>query len=158
MIKKTFSYFLLTTLFISTLNAQNQNIETVIKYHDSIFWNGFNSCNLEIIKSYISEDLEFYHDKAGVTHGLKVFMDNLKNGLCSDTEKFKLRREEVEGSIKIYPMANYGAIISGNHVFYVTENGNPEYKDGIAKFTHLWVFKDNIWKMSRVLSYDHKSP
>ena len=49
----------------------------------------------------------------------------------------------------------YGAILSGEHVFYVRQKGKPEVLDGRAKFTHLWLLKDGVWKMSRVLSYDH---
>ncbi|WP_299555578.1 nuclear transport factor 2 family protein [Seonamhaeicola sp.] len=163
MIKRTILLCSLTALFVSTLNSQNQtnsklDIEAIITYHDSIFWKGFNTCDFNIIKRYIADDLEFYHDKAGITNGINAFMTNLKNGLCSNTEHYKLRREVIPGSIRIYPMSNYGAIISGDHAFFITEKDKPEYKDGLAKFTHLWILKDNAWKMSRVLSYDHKSP
>jgi hypothetical protein len=49
----------------------------------------------------------------------------------------------------------YGAIISGDHYFYVTENNQPEKRTGLARFTHLWLLQNNEWKMSIVLSYDH---
>lgn len=49
----------------------------------------------------------------------------------------------------------YGAIMSGEHVFYILETGKEERPDGLAKFTHLWILKDDSWKMSRILSYDH---
>jgi hypothetical protein len=52
-------------------------------------------------------------------------------------------------------MNNYGAILTGEHVFYILEKGKSERLDGLAKFTHVWRFKDNEWKMHRVLSYDH---
>ncbi len=144
------------------INAQHSNntvpeIEKSLKYHDSIFWQGYNTCDLEIMEKYVSDDLEFYHDKSGVSLGRESFIKTVKKNLCSNPN-FKLRREALKESIKIYPINNYGAIISGDHIFYITENNTPEYLDGISKFTNLWQFKDGVWKMTRVLSYDHKAP
>jgi hypothetical protein len=49
----------------------------------------------------------------------------------------------------------YGAVLSGEHRFYVREGDKPERLDGQAIFTHLWLVKDGAWKMARILSYDH---
>ena len=71
----------------------------------------------------------------------------------------RLRREAVKGIFNVFPLRSatgiYGAIISGEHVFYVSENGGNERLDGLSKFTHVWILADSTWKMSRVLSYDH---
>ena len=40
-------------------------------------------------------------------------------------------------------------------MFYINDNNKPEYLDGDANFTHLWLLKDSVWKMARVLSYNH---
>jgi hypothetical protein len=37
----------------------------------------------------------------------------------------------------------------------VFEKGKSERLDGYGKFTDVWVLRDNVWKMSRILSYDH---
>ncbi|MDD7886706.1 nuclear transport factor 2 family protein [Flavivirga sp. 57AJ16] len=162
--KKT-TVFLFTTLLLTVTisNAQNQikdrqELESIITYHDSMFWKGFNTCDFNIMKNYVSDDLEFYHDKNGLIQGAETFLKTSKKNLCGQKNNWRLRREAVKGSIKIYPINNYGAIISGDHTFYITENNNPEYLDGIAKFTHVWQLKDGLWKMTRVLSYDHKNP
>jgi predicted alpha/beta superfamily hydrolase len=55
-------------------------------------------------------------------------------------------------------MDNYGAIQMGEHRFYITEPGQPERLSGIARFTHLWKFANNEWKITRALSYDHHDP
>jgi hypothetical protein len=52
----------------------------------------------------------------------------------------------------------YGAIISGEHLFYITEKGKSEYLDGQALFTDLWLLKNDQWKMARILSYNHHAP
>jgi hypothetical protein len=65
----------------------------------------------------------------------------------------------VAGSIKLFPMETggklYGAVLYGQHVFYVLERGKEPRLDGLAQFTHLWLKTESGWKMSRILSYDH---
>ena len=104
------------------------------------------------------EDVEFYHDKSGPTIGLEEFTKAIKNGLCGN-QNFRLRREAIPETISVFPMENkqviYGAILSGEHLFYILEKGKPEYLDGHARFSHLWLFQNNQWKMARILSYDH---
>jgi hypothetical protein len=130
-------------------------LSQVILHFDSLFWKSYNTCDVKNMGELLTDDIEFYHDKNGLTTSKKALMESLSSGLCSN-ENSKLRREAVESSIKVYPMNGYGAIISGEHAFYVHETGKAEYKDGIAKFTHLWKFEDGKWKMARVISYDHK--
>ena len=134
-----------------------ENLEKTILYHDSIFWSAYNTCDVVKMSSYFTEDLEFYHDKNGVTSP-KVRMDEaMRKGLCGN-ENWHLRREAIEGTVKVFPMKGFGALISGEHVFYINETGKKEYLDGYGKFTHLWKYADGAWRMSRVISYDHGPP
>jgi hypothetical protein len=110
------------------------------------------------MRSFFTDDIEFYHDKGGVINGLDNFLMVSKRNLCSN-ENFRLRREAVPASVKAFPMKDqdkiYGAILSGQHVFYIIEKGKEPRLDGLARFTHLWLKTEDGWKMSRVLSYDH---
>lgn len=155
------SMFLLSfCTFFNLLMAQSekQNLVTVILSKDSLFWKAYNECNVENMKKFLTDDVEFYHDKSGLEQGMQNLTNSLKTNLCSN-ENFRLRREAVEGSAKVFPLLKsnviYGAIISGEHVFYVWEKGKEERLDGLAKYTHVWIVKNNAWKMSRILSYDH---
>ena len=148
-------------LVVNQLSAQTnqetkelQNLKDTILHFDSLFWEAYNVCDLEQMATFFTEDLEFYHDKGGLTTTRASLIEVTKKGICS-SENWWLRREVVEGSLKVYPLNNYGAILSGEHVFYINEEGKKERLDGLAKFTHVWQYKDNAWKMSRVLSYDH---
>jgi hypothetical protein len=89
--------------------------------------------------------------------GVENLTAAVKNNLCGPSG-FRLRREAVPGTVQVFPLqkdnAVYGAIISGEHLFYIIENGN-ERMDGHARFTHLWILKDSLWQMTRILSYDH---
>ena len=150
---------LLNTIFFSNLNAQNNNVnwDKIILKKDSVFWISFNNCYIDDYDNFFTNDIEFYHDAGGITVGLENLKLSTKKNICSG--QFKLRRAAVKNSYKIYPLKNgneiYGAILSGEHLFFKEVLGQKEKPEGLAKFTHLWIFKDNDWKMSRVLSYDH---
>ena len=155
-----FAFLLCFSSFIPSLFAQTEKekLFATILLKDSLFWTAYNSCDIEKFKQFFTEDVEFYHDKGGITLGLENLAASLQKNLCSN-DTFRLRREAVEGSVRVYPLQNsnviYGAILSGEHVFYVLEKGKKERLDGLAKFTHLWILKDSVWKISRILSYDH---
>jgi hypothetical protein len=137
---------------------ETEKLTSTILQKDSLFWAAYNKCDMETFQQFFAKDVEFYHDKGGMTLGLEGITSNMKKNLCS-SDSFRLRREAVEGSIKVFPMQSsgviYGAIVSGEHVFYVLEKDREERLDGLAKFTHLWLLKDGTWKMTRILSYDH---
>lgn len=61
-----------------------------IKNLDSlIFEVGFNQCTLTPYDSLIGEDIEFYHDKGGITTGKAAFIASMKNGICNTPFKIK---------------------------------------------------------------------
>lgn len=129
--------------------------DTLFRLDSALFSIAY-TCQPDKVAAFFTEDLEFYHDKGGVTRSLKTFLENLERNFCGN-DKPKLRRELVPGSLQVYPMDNYGAIQMGEHRFYISQNGQPEKLTGIAKFTHLWQFRDGKWRITRVLSYDHQA-
>ena len=135
-----------------------QKLTTTILYKDSLFWTAYNDCNPESFGQFFTDDVEFYHDKGGITNGLKDLVGSFKNNLCGN-ENFRIRREGIAGTMKVFPLQKsdtiYGAILSGEHLFYITEKDKKERISGKARFTHLWLLNNGVWKMSRVLSYDH---
>ncbi|WP_298513211.1 DUF4440 domain-containing protein [uncultured Kordia sp.] len=133
----------------------SENLEEKILTLDSQFWKVYNSCEADDFKQFLTGDLEFYHDKGGLTKTSNTLIELVKKGLCADPNT-RLRREAVKGSVKVYPLQNYGAIITGEHLFYLTENGKKEQLVESAKFTHVWQNENGTWRMSRVLSYDHQ--
>ena len=145
-----------------TLFAQNQqdSLSRTILREDASFWDAYNRCDIEKMSQFFWPDVEFYHDKGGPTIGLGPLTETLQNNLCANPN-FRLRREALPGTIKLYPLqkngVTYGAILSGEHYFYINDSGKPEYRDGWAKFFHLWLLKDGTWKMARIVSYDHQS-
>ena len=141
--------------------TEQQKLTATILHLDSAFWNAYNNCDTAHFKDFVTDDVEFYHDKGGITSGATALIESLNKNICGRVNQ-RLRREAVAGSVKVYPMQNgnetYGAIISGEHKFYITEKGKPEYQSGVANFTQLWQLKNGVWKMTRILSYNHHEP
>jgi hypothetical protein len=118
---------------------------------DAAIFDAFNTCDLDKFGSYFAEDLEFFHDKGGVTRGRAALVESVKNNICG-----KVRRELVAGSMEVHPMDNYGAVQIGSHRFCEAKLSRCEpNSSGIAKFIHLWENKNGVWKITRVLSFDH---
>lgn len=151
---------LLLLLCCKALSAQQTDPElsTMIIRQDSLFWDAYNRCDTGAMGSFFTSDVEFYHDKGGPTIGLPALVRSFSKNLCSNSN-WHLKREPVPGSYKVFPLKKdnviYGAILSGEHVFYILESGKGPQLDGHASFTHLWLKRDGVWKMKNVLSYDH---
>jgi len=151
------------TVFSVQLFAQTEQdkLTRTILHLDSAFWNAYNNCDTARFKDFLTDDVEFYHDKGGVTLDARSLIEALDKNICGNINS-RVRRQAIAGTVKVYPMQNgdqiYGAIILGEHDFYLTEKGKPEYHSGTANFTQLWLLKDGIWKMARILSYNHHTP
>jgi hypothetical protein len=127
-----------------------------IWHHDSLFWQAYNVCDVDKMATFFTDDMEFYHDKGGLTVTKEKFIPSTRSGLCGNPN-WRLRREAVAGSVQVFPLKDVGGLISGEHVFYINEKGKKEFLDGYGKFLQVWRYENGQWKMSRILSYDHGS-
>jgi hypothetical protein len=115
-----------------------------IVYLDSVLFEAYNTCKLDRFEKYISENIEFYHDKGGLSTSKKELIDALKNNICG-----KVTRELVKGSIEVYPIAKYGAVQMGSHRFHnILENSTSR----AGKFVHTWHRENGEWKITRIIS------
>jgi hypothetical protein len=126
---------------------------------DSTLFSHFNTCNTMEMRKVFTEDLEFYHDKGGLTTSLQKFIEDFETGLCKKGNRWRSRRELIPGSVKVYPLNKFGAIMEGEHRFYETDvTTGIEYTRSSAKFTHVVQEVAGVWKIRRVLSYHHIDP
>ncbi|MGH7712564.1 MAG: nuclear transport factor 2 family protein, partial [Gemmatimonadaceae bacterium] len=112
----------------------------------------FNTCNVAAIESFFTEALEFYHDNAGLAAPRAKTIETI-------TEECRAkqlgRRELLPGTLDVHPIRGYGAIQIGAHRFFVrTDIG--ERPGSVAKFIHVWRNDAGRWKITRVLSFDHR--
>jgi hypothetical protein len=128
-----------------------------VQARDDAFWKTYNACDTAAFRGFFTTDVEFYHDRGGPTIGLEALDTALATKLCGGASK--LRREAVPETVRWSVLRNgnvvYGAIVAGEHLFYVREPGKAEFLDGRARFVTLWLLQDGAWKMARLLSYDH---
>jgi hypothetical protein len=156
-------YFLVNIFYFTqplTAQTDTQKLTIAILQMDSLFWKGYNTCDTGLCGKFLRAEIAFYHDKGGPTFGKDNLLLSIKNNLCANRATYRLRREAIQETIKVFPLqkngTTYGAIFSGEHVFYLSQNGQKEQLDGRARFSHLWLLKDGSWKMSYILSYDHR--
>ena len=118
---------------------------------DSRLFDAFNTCALETFASFFVEDVEFYHDKGGVTRGRRALVDSIRNNVCGKT-----RRDLIPGTLEVHPMDGYGALQIGMHRFCDAQATPCDgTSGGVGKFIHLWQNIDGAWTITRVISYDH---
>lgn len=117
---------------------------------DREVFDAYNRCDLEKLGPFFAEDLEFYHDKTGLARSRQSLIEGVRKNICG-----KVRRELVPGSLKVYPLNGYGAVEIGLHRFCDSKAKQCDETSGVAKFIHLWQYKDGEWKITRVISYDH---
>ncbi|MEO1031287.1 MAG: hypothetical protein AAFX55_07765 [Bacteroidota bacterium] len=153
-------------LLSGTASAQvdkSSELFKTLKAKDSILFKiGFNKCEIERSAELMFDDLEFYHDKGGITDSKEAFVNTMKNGICRPDNPEKIYRFLVEESLEVFPMYNngklYGALQNGKHFFSPDENMTYEKSDNDALFSHLWIIdNEGKWKIKRVISYNHRS-
>src|SRR6478609_7796528 len=112
-----FSFFLCCSPFVFA--QQSGELYNTIKRMDSLYFTAQNNCDLEKYASLLSEDLEFFHDKAGFTPSKQKEMEGMAI-FCGEEQRKRqpLRRELAKGSLKVFPMDKYGALEFCDHIFY----------------------------------------
>ena len=156
-IKITVLILIIHLMVIGLINAQpakpeptGMELYRTIEKMDSVLFDAFNKRDTNQFKKMFTDDLEFYHDKDGLTgyaHTIEFMRTTVKNNNG-------LRRDLVKGSLEVYPIPGYGAMEIGSHTFCHVENGKQDC--GTFKFVMVWQYKNGTWKVSRVLSYGHK--
>jgi len=131
-------------------SAQPEALFKTIQSLDTQLFDAYNHCDLTTLGAMMSDDLEFYHDQTGLSVGKAPFIAAIKQNICG-----KVERTIVPGSMEVYPLKGYGAVQIGVHHFH--QQGHPEDRGGDAKFVTLWKNKDDAWKVTRVISYNHNS-
>lgn len=145
--------FLLTALNASGRAQTIQAVPTrnalfeAVALQDKKLFDAYNHCDLVTLGAMVTDDLEFYHDKTGLAVGKQSFLDSIQKYICG-----KVTRELAPGTLEVHELATYGAVEVGAHRFH-----HPGDKDdaGEAKFVMVWQNKAGVWKLSRVISYDH---
>lgn len=132
--------------------APDELFQTVSALDTQVF-DAFNHCSepgqLQKHASYFAPDVEFYHDSGGVTWTREAMLANTEKHVCGH-----FRRELVPGTLKVFPIKDFGAIAQGEHRFCQFASGRCE---GRAEFVMVWHDNGGHWEITRVLSYGHRA-
>lgn len=131
--------------------ASQPSLYATIATLDAQMFDAFNRCSdpaqLQRHATFFDANVEFYHDKGGVTWTRDAMIDRTRQYVCG-----QLRRELVAGTLRVYPIKDFGAIETGTHRFCAF---NSAQCDGIADFAIVWRQQGDRWQITRVLSYGH---
>lgn len=132
--------------------ASADNLSATIGALDAAVFDSFNQCRspdqLQKHAGYFAPDVEFYHDTGGVTWTRQEMIANTEKNACGNYS-----RELVPGSLRVFPIGEFGAIAQGVHRFCQSATGKCE---GLADFVIVWRNQDSVWQITRVLSYGHR--
>jgi hypothetical protein len=147
---------LLISLFTSiTASAQSQDsyvykpesqeLYNTIVHMDSVYFNAYNSCDMDKQAAIYADSIEFYHDGSGLQTSKKMLLAAIKENICG-----KVTRVLVKGSIEVYQIPNFGAVEIGLHRFINhAENNSLSRPD---KFIVIWRHNNDQWQITRVIS------
>ena len=146
-----FLLFIAFAIFGLPADAQSTTPDPLFKTIQSLdakLFDAYNHCDLTTLGAMVSDDLEFYHDQTGLSVGKEPFLAAIKQNICG-----KVQRALLTDTLEVHPLKGYGAVEIGIHRFH--HLGHPEDGVGDARFVTLWQNKDGVWKVTRVISYDH---
>src|SRR6218665_497884 len=155
---KRIFYVLILLAFAGVVNAQksvgntayaykpdSQELYDAIVKMDSIFFDAYNNCKMDIQEKMYSDTIEFYHDKGGLMTSRQDILNATKKNICG-----KVIRTLVPGSVEVYPIDGSGAIEIGLHRFFNKQEPDAPQHD--SKFIMIWKQTGKEWKISRVVS------
>lgn len=140
---------LLTRISMAQTSQHPDALFETIKSLDAKLFNAYNECDLTVLGSMVQDDLEFYHDQTGLSVGKALFLQAIKQNICG-----KVKRTLLEKTLEVYPLKGYGAVELGIHRFH---HPNDPGNMGDAKFVMLWHNDGGVWKVARVISYEHNA-
>lgn len=126
--------------------------EELARLDGLLFEASFVTCDAATANAIFTDDVEFYHDKDGLSVGERV-RENTRRLTASCPGKHGVTRTIVPGTLRVYPIDGYGAMQVGSHRF--DERGAPT--STVAQFISVWRLQDGKWRLARVISFDHRS-
>jgi len=134
----------LLLIFFKT-SAQSKTLYQTIAELDSVFFTAYNNCDIKKQAEFYSDSIEFYHDQGGLITSKQLLLEATKKNICG-----KVTRELVKGSIEVSPIANYGAVEIGMHMFH--NNQEKGQVPHASRFVVIWRNRTGKWTIERVIS------
>lgn len=128
--------------------ARDELYQTVARLDTEMFA-AFNAHDVNKLMAYFADNVEFYHDKGGLSNFAQT-----KEGFARlFAQSPDITRTLVSGTLEAYPVKEYGAMHIATQRFCHVENGRNDC--GNSKFVMIWQQQAGTWRITRVVSYDH---
>lgn len=132
--------------------AETSLFDTVAGLDKQMF-DSFNHCDdpaqFERHRALFDSKVEFYHDLGGVTWDREQMLANVRKNVCG-----KFRRELIPGTLRVYPIKDFGAMEIGEHRFCSSGGKTCE---GRGEFILVWHRVGDRWEVTRAISYAHRA-
>lgn len=112
---------------------------------DKKLFDAYNTCDIKTQDELMNQDLEFYHDQAGLSTSKEEVLQSIEKNICG-----KVTRTLVEGSIEVHEIKGFGAVEMGWHKFY--NNQEPDAPSNPSKFITIWKNEGDAWTITQVIS------
>lgn len=123
-----------------------------------LFQAAFEDCDMAIVKELLSDDLEFYHDRDGLSYTTgDAFVADVAKDCASGASGGK--RVLVPESMTTHMIGDFGAMQIGRHEFHEVVADGPSIPREKGVFMHMWKrtsANDAGWQITRIISYDHE--
>ena len=133
----------------AALLVANEPLTSEIRALDTKVFDAYNRCDMDTFAAAFDPNVAFYHDTGGATFDRDTVVANTRKYICR-----KVRRELIPTTFHVYPVKDYGAIEEGEHRFCELATGRCE---GIANLVIVWRKRGDVWQITNVLSYGHRS-
>ena len=124
---------------------------------EEAFWRTFNACDLDEMARFLTQDVEFYHDKEAMNATREKVIASMRAGPCNPAAGMHMRREPAGQTGQAFLLAGDYALTQGEHRFLTTGGDKIERHDSIARYTVLWRKTGSGWQICRAISYDHRA-
>ena len=138
-----------STPALAPLPAAKDELYQQVARLDAEMFAAFNAHDVDKLMSYFAPNLEFFHDKGG----LSDFSQTKAGFTRLFAQSPDISRTLVPGSLEVFPVKGYGAMHIATQRFCHVENGRNDC--GNSKFVIVWQQQTDAWKITRVVSYDH---
>ena len=142
---------------VSQAAGPDTTLEREIMVQDSALFAAFNRCDTLALARYFAPDLEFYHDKTGLTRGtgknVAPIADRCRR-IAAGTAP-TLKRALLPEETAVYPVPGAGAMQVGRHRFTQGAFEGQPPSSAVFGFLMLWERRGSAWQLTRIFSYDH---
>jgi len=84
-----------------TYKPESKELYNTIVHMDSVYFNAYNTCDMDKQAAIYADSIEFYHDKGGLQTSKQALLDAIKKNICG-----KVTRQLVPGSIEVWCCRN----------------------------------------------------